>query len=124
MKTVLRILIILVSAIAIGSVALALVNSSGSAASTNQVRFSDRQFPGSGNLTQGQAPTGTNANFRPDRGNRFEGGLFSWLSIIQNLVIVAVLVLIVALFERMLKAMRTPQVARVPVRSSDVERKE
>jgi hypothetical protein len=126
MKTVLHILIILVVAVVVGGVTLALVNTSGSAASVNQARngFGDRQISGSGIFIPGQAPTGSNVNFRSDRGGRLDGGTFSWGVTIKNIVIVAVLIALVALFERLLKAARTPKVARVPVRSSEIERKE
>jgi hypothetical protein len=126
MKTILRILLILVAAVIVGGITLALVNSSGSTASLAQTRggFGERHIAASGDFVPGQAPTGANGNFRPDRGGRLEGGAFSWAEMLKNVVIVAVLIAVVALLERLLKAARLPKLARVTVRSSEVERKE
>jgi len=127
MKTVLRIFIILLAAVVIGGVTLALVNTNGSAASVSQTRdgFRDRQFSGSSDSAGVQPPSGVNGNFRPDHGGeRIGGGAFSWATVMGDFLLVVVVIVLVALFERLLKAVRTPKVARVPVRSSEVERKE
>jgi hypothetical protein len=115
MKTIWRIILILAVAAAIGGLTLLLVNNgSGSAAGPGLERpggrqFSDREFP-AGDLLEGFEP-----GMHAGRGESMEGGAFSWAETVKNIVVVAVLVAVVALLERLLKPGRARKAASVPV---------
>jgi hypothetical protein len=123
MKTILRIAIILLAVVAIGGVTLALVKASSAAASTSETHAGNGG-EGSSQDAAGQLPARLEGRGRGLHGNRIEEGTFSWDETLKNLIIVAIFIAAVVLFERLLKNTRRETVARVPVRSRDVERKE
>lgn len=127
MKTVLRIFIILLVAAAISGVTLLLVNN-GSTSTLGQTvgeSSGEQHSPGSRNLVPGQAPDGFVPGSGRGHGEGMEGGgAFSWADSIKNIGIVAGFILVVALFERLIKAARTRKAARVPVSAPEPDGKE
>jgi hypothetical protein len=126
MKTILRILIILVVAAVIGGGTLLLVNN-GSASGLGQGVGDNslgRHLPGSGEMVPGAVPESFRQGRGPGHGQGLEGGAFSWSESIKNIGIVAVLIIVVALFERLIKAARTRKVARVAVSAPEPDGKE
>lgn len=117
MKTILRIFIILAVTAVIGGLVFLLVNNSSvSTARVGPGRSGDRQFGGHAGFTEGDQPAGFNGGARPDHDRGMEGsGLFSWAETVKNLIVVAVLVVVVAVVERLVKPKRARKVAPVAV---------
>jgi hypothetical protein len=125
MKTILRIFLILLVAAVIGGGTYLLVNN-GSTSALGQTAgegSGERHRPGSGNLVPGQAPDGFVPGSGRGHGEGMEGGAFLWAESIKNIGIVAVLVIVVVLFERLLKGARRKKAAPVVVNTLEMDQK-
>jgi len=130
MKTIGRILIILMVAGAIVGLTLLVVNVSGMQASQPFARGEGSSFDGfsseagQANLGPGQFTPGfERGELRPD-GERGTRGVFSPAETLKNIAIVAVIVAIFAAVERLLKVIRGKRFAQAPVSISLSDRKE
>jgi hypothetical protein len=121
MKTVGRILIILAAAMVVVGATLAITNSSSSTQSAASAPPGEEFRPRGerhGNLDAGEAlvpgqrPEGFGAGSRPDHDER--GGAFVSVDLIKNLVIIAGVVLVVTLLERLLKTRHRRKTLEIP----------
>jgi len=114
MKTIWRILIILVVSAIIGGVTYFLVGPDSSAVAGEEMARpvgSEQGLPGSEGFRQGE---GLHAKLE---------GAFAWIETVRNLVVVSALVWIVALIERSTRNRRTRKTVQVPVNLPEEERK-
>jgi hypothetical protein len=108
MKTLLRILVILVAAGLIAGLAVAIVNVSGAQAAQpiDGAQFHSGQF----------VPRNGQGDFHGGRGGELNGS-FALAETLKNLIVVAVIVAAVAVLERTFKLIRRKRPAEAPVQS-------
>jgi len=126
MKTILRILLILNVAALIGGAAYLLLNS-GTVSSAgfpegSSLGESGRQIPDAGGFTPGEFQEGMGRGGER-HGEGMEGGAFSWGETVKNFVIIAILVIVVALVEGVIKRARRRKAVPVIVNSGEPEGK-
>ena len=108
MKTLVRILIILVATALVAGTMYMIFNASGTATASGFERQEGRFQPG------GDLPSGTRPDFEGERMERGEGGEHgggSWSGILGNLGLIALITTVVVLLQKLFKLRKTVSVS-------------
>ena len=120
MKSVMRIFIILTVVAVICGVTFLLVNNGSTPALGSLGEPGERHLPGSDEFTSGDFPDGFEREGHHGLRDRLEGRAFSWLETIRTIVIVAAVVIIVSIIDRISRKQKAKRFAPVAVSPSDL----